>query len=37
MIGAFGFTGLKANAMAAVGLYLQIPVSYVFSYVSDYL
>jgi predicted MFS family arabinose efflux permease len=31
----FGFAGLTANALAAVGLFLQIPVSYTFSYVSD--
>jgi len=31
----FGFQGLSANALAAVGLFLQIPVSYTFSYISD--
>jgi hypothetical protein len=33
----FGFAGLSANALAAVGLFLQIPVSYTFSYISDRL
>lgn len=30
-----GFKGLKANALASVGLFIQIPVSFLFSYLSD--
>jgi len=37
IISAFGFGGLSANALAAVGLFTQVPVSYAFSYVSDRL
>ncbi|KAI5195570.1 putative MFS transporter [Aureobasidium subglaciale] len=36
IVRAFGFAGLSANALAAVGLFLQIPVSYTFSYISDH-
>lgn len=32
----FGFPALSSNALAAVGLFLQIPVSYAFSWVSDH-
>lgn len=32
-----GFAGLSANALACVGLFLQVPVSYTFSWVSDHL
>jgi len=35
LVSSFGYTGLRANALAAVGLFGQIPVSYVFSWVSD--
>ncbi|KAH7021369.1 alternative sulfate transporter [Microdochium trichocladiopsis] len=35
IIKSFGFEGLQSNALAAVGLFLQIPVSYLFSWVSD--
>ncbi|KAI4747548.1 hypothetical protein E4T50_02147 [Aureobasidium sp. EXF-12298] len=37
VVNGFGFGGLSANALAAVGLFWQIPVSYTFSYVSDHL
>lgn len=37
LVKEMGFDGLKANAMAAVGLFIQIPVSYTFSWVSDHL
>jgi hypothetical protein len=30
-----GFPALKSNALASVGLFLQIPMAYAFSYVSD--
>lgn len=33
----FGFPALTSNAMAAAGLFAQIPVSWGFSYVSDHL
>ncbi|KXJ87076.1 alternative sulfate transporter [Microdochium bolleyi] len=35
IIRSFGFEGLQSNALAAVGLFLQIPVSYLFSWISD--
>ncbi len=35
IVGSFGFPALSSNAMAAVGLFLQTPTSYAFSYVSD--
>lgn len=35
IVNSFGFPNLTSNAMASVGFFLQIPVSYVFSYVSD--
>lgn len=35
IIRSFGYPGLSSNALAAVGLFLQIPMSYVFSWVSD--
>ncbi|KAG8623532.1 hypothetical protein KVT40_008508 [Elsinoe batatas] len=35
IVGSFGFGALSANALAAVGLFIQIPVSWAFSYVSD--
>ncbi|KAF4550548.1 MFS-type transporter-like protein 42 [Elsinoe fawcettii] len=35
IVGSFGFPALSANALAAVGLFIQIPVSWTFSYVSD--
>lgn len=37
IIRSFGFEGLTSNALASVGLFLQIPVSFSFSYVSDHL
>ncbi|KAJ4376418.1 hypothetical protein N0V83_001701 [Neocucurbitaria cava] len=36
IVRSFGFGQLRANAMAAVGLFLQIPVSFTFSWVSDH-
>lgn len=36
IVTSFGFGPLNSNALAAVGLFLQIPVSYAFSYVSDH-
>ncbi|KAF2015139.1 MFS general substrate transporter [Aaosphaeria arxii CBS 175.79] len=36
IVTSFGFGALRSNAMAAVGLFLQIPVSYSFSWVSDH-
>ncbi|CVK86186.1 hypothetical protein FPRO04_07868 [Fusarium proliferatum] len=35
IVKSFGFQGLTSNALASVGLFLQIPVSWTFSYVSD--
>ncbi|KAK6705539.1 hypothetical protein SNK05_009439 [Fusarium graminearum] len=37
IVKSFGFKGLTSNALASVGLFLQIPVSWCFSYVSDRL
>jgi hypothetical protein len=37
IVSSFGFADLQSNALASVGFFLQIPVSYVFSYVSDHL
>jgi len=37
IVSSFGFPPLTSNAMASVGLFLQIPVSFAFSYVSDHL
>ncbi|KAL3478257.1 major facilitator superfamily domain-containing protein [Aspergillus californicus] len=36
IVTSFGFGSLISNAMAAVGLFLQVPVSFVFSWVSDH-
>jgi len=36
IVTSFGFGNLTSNAMASVGLFLQIPTSYAFSYVSDH-
>ncbi|KAF2825228.1 MFS transporter-like protein [Ophiobolus disseminans] len=36
LVREFGFGQLRANAMAAVGLFLQIPVSFSFSWFSDH-
>ncbi|KAH7305949.1 alternative sulfate transporter [Stachybotrys elegans] len=36
IIRSFGFTGLRSNAMASVGLFIQMPVSFLFSFVSDH-
>ncbi|KAF6821161.1 alternative sulfate transporter [Colletotrichum musicola] len=35
IIRSFGFPSLTSNALAAVGLFLQVPMSFGFSYVSD--
>ncbi|KAL2827792.1 major facilitator superfamily domain-containing protein [Aspergillus cavernicola] len=35
IVTSFGFGSLVSNAMAAVGLFLQVPVSFTFSWVSD--
>ena len=35
IVGSFGFPKLTSNALASVGLFIQIPVSFGFSYVSD--
>ncbi|KAJ6784329.1 hypothetical protein PWT90_07249 [Aphanocladium album] len=35
IVSSFGFTGLSSNALAAVGLFLQVPVSFTFSWFSD--
>ena len=37
IVAGFGFPALTSNAMASVGLWLQVPVSFAFSYVSDHL
>lgn len=37
IVGSFGFAGLTSNALASVGLFIQIPVSWTFSYISDRL
>ncbi|KAL4782641.1 major facilitator superfamily domain-containing protein [Aspergillus varians] len=36
IVTSFGFGSLVSNAMAAVGLFLQVPVSFAFSWVSDH-
>ncbi|KAF2723171.1 MFS general substrate transporter [Polychaeton citri CBS 116435] len=36
IVRGFGFAALSANALASVGLFLQIPVSFAFSWVSDH-
>ncbi|KAL4815100.1 major facilitator superfamily domain-containing protein [Aspergillus spinulosporus] len=36
IVTSFGFGRLVSNAMAAVGLFLQVPVSFAFSWVSDH-
>ncbi|KAK4202906.1 putative transporter [Triangularia verruculosa] len=36
IISGFGYKKLQANAMASVGLFLQIPTSWAFSWVSDH-
>lgn len=36
IVSSFGFPALSANALASVGFFIQIPVSYCFSYVSDH-
>jgi len=36
IVNGFGFGALRSNAMAAVGLFLQVPMSWLFSYVSDH-
>ncbi|KAK3044445.1 hypothetical protein LTS18_001269 [Coniosporium uncinatum] len=37
VVNSFGFQALRSNAMALVGLFIQIPTSWAFSYVSDRL
>lgn len=37
LVNGFGFAPLASNALAAVGLFIQIPVSFGFSWVSDHL
>lgn len=37
IVNGFGFPPLDSNAMASVGLWLQVPVSFTFSYISDRL
>lgn len=36
IVTSFGFGNLVSNAMASVGLFLQVPVSFAFSWVSDH-
>ena len=36
LVNGFGFANLTSNALASVGLFLQIPVSFAFSWVSDH-
>jgi predicted MFS family arabinose efflux permease len=36
IVSSFGFGPLSSNALAAVGLFLQVPTSFAFSYVSDH-
>ncbi|TQN65592.1 putative transporter [Colletotrichum shisoi] len=36
IIRSFGFPSLTSNALAAVGLFLQVPMSFAFSWVSDH-
>jgi hypothetical protein len=36
IVRSFGFAALSSNALASVGLFLQIPVSFAFSWVSDH-
>lgn len=36
IVNGFGFPALTSNAMASVGLWLQVPVSFTFSYISDH-
>jgi hypothetical protein len=36
IVSSFGFQALQANALASVGLFLQIPTSWTFSWVSDH-
>lgn len=36
IVGNFGYPRLQSNAMASVGLFLQVPTSFAFSYVSDH-
>lgn len=36
LVRGFGYEALTSNALASVGLFVQIPVSFAFSYVSDH-
>lgn len=36
IVSGFGFGALRSNAMASVGLFLQVPMSWAFSWVSDH-
>jgi hypothetical protein len=35
IIKSFGYPGLASNALASVGLFIQIPVAFGFSWISD--
>lgn len=37
IISSFGFEKLKSNALASVGLWIQIPIAVGLSYLSDHL
>lgn len=37
IVSSFGFPNLTSNALASVGLFIQLPVSWAFSWVSDRL
>lgn len=37
IINSFGFERLQSNALASVGLWIQIPIAVTLSYVSDHL
>lgn len=36
IVNSFGYPPLKSNALASVGFFIQIPVAFAFSYVSDH-
>lgn len=36
IVNSFGFRNLESNALASVGFWLQVPVSFIFSWVSDH-
>ena len=37
IVTSFNFGKIRSNAMASVGLFLQLPISFTFSWVSDHL